>query len=62
MAWAVVEELLPDHAPELADIRDELKSKFVLKKLLEFSYEHSYNESNSRGSCSLASCTSSNIN
>ena len=39
MIWTVVEELLPEYAPELADIRDELKSKFSLKKLLEFLYE-----------------------
>ena len=31
MTWAVVEESLPDHTLELADIRDELKSKYSLK-------------------------------
>ena len=50
-----------DCAPELVDIGDESKSKFSIKNLLEFLYEHSYNESDSRGSCSFASCTSSNI-
>ena len=61
MIGIVVEELVPDRTLELADVRDELKSKFGLKNVLKFSHEHSYNESNSRGSCSFASWTSSNI-
>ena len=61
MTWMVVEKSVPDYAQELVDIRDELKSKFGLKKLLEFLYKYSYDESDSRSSCSSAFCTSSNI-
>ena len=30
MIWTVVEESVPDHAPELVDVRDELKINVVL--------------------------------
>jgi len=61
ITWMVVKESVPAHEPQLADIRDELRAKYGLKKLLELLHKYGYDGSESRGSCSFQSCTSSNI-
>ena len=61
ITWTVIKESVPEINHALANIREELKNKYGLKKLLELLCEHGHDDNESRGSCSFQSCTSSNM-